>query len=76
MIEFTIRYGTKEAIIKPFSERMPPLSDPGWLQWDLDECIKSSSLSFSILKLLWPFLFLLYRKRLSGQNTDMKSLFK
>ena len=76
MTEFTTRYGEKEVVIKPFNVKMSPLNDPGWLQWSPNECIKLSSWSFSILKLLWPFLFLLYRKNLSGQNTNTRFLFK
>jgi len=70
VVEFAERNGDTEVVILPFDKKMSRLIDDGWLQWSPEECIKISRLMYCCLGLVWPLLWLVYRKSLNGQSTD------
>jgi len=60
----------KEVLILPFDSRMSQESDEGWLQWGPEECQVIPKWMFCVLGLIWPVLWLVYRRSLQGQSTD------
>ena len=60
----------EEIVILPFSSKMTQPDFGGYLQWAPDECIKISGWFYYVLGFLWPLLFLIYTKKLIGQETS------